>query len=84
MILPSLYVSAVPAGFPQITQAPNTKVVEIGHTAVLQCSAVGSPPPRISWVRDMLPVDPNKNPRYSILDTGTSMPGMLGVVPVCN
>jgi netrin-G3 ligand len=68
----------LPAGFPQITQAPSTKVVEIGHNAVLLCSAVGTPPPCISWVRDMLPVDPSKNSRYSILDTGTGMPGTLG------
>jgi hypothetical protein len=79
-----MFVSAdkLPAGFPQITQAPSTKVVEIGHNAVLQCSAVGTPSPRISWVRDMLPVDPSKNSRYSILDTGTGMPGTLGVETV--
>ena len=79
-----MFVSAekLPAGFPQITQAPSTKVVEIGHNAVLQCSAVGTPSPRISWVRDMLPVDPSKNPRYSILDTGTGMPGTLGIVTI--
>ncbi|KAJ9585761.1 hypothetical protein L9F63_002456, partial [Diploptera punctata] len=65
-----VYADKLPAGFPQITQAPSTKVVEIGHNAVLLCSAVGTPSPRISWVRDMLPVDPNKNSRYSILDTG--------------
>ncbi|GFG35043.1 hypothetical protein Cfor_07645, partial [Coptotermes formosanus] len=70
----------LPSGFPQITQAPSTKVVEIGHNAVLLCSAAGTPQPRISWVRDMLPVDPSKNPRYSILDTGTGMAGTLGVV----
>lgn len=86
MISPSLCVSAdkLPAGFPQIIQAPSTKVVEIGHNAVLLCSAVGTPLPRISWVRDMLPVDPSKSPRYSILDTGTGMPGTLRIVSVCN
>ena len=72
----------LPSGFPQITQAPSTKVVEIGHNAVLQCSAVGIPSPRISWVRDMLPVDTSKNSRYSILDTGTGMQGTLGIVTV--
>jgi netrin-G3 ligand len=77
-----MFVSAekLPAGFPQITQAPSTKVVEIGHTAVLQCSAVGTPSPRISWVRDMLPVDTSKNSRYMILDSGTGMQGTLGIV----
>ncbi|XP_012226664.1 tyrosine-protein phosphatase Lar isoform X6 [Linepithema humile] len=59
----------LPTGFPMITQAPTTKVVEMGHNAVLLCAAVGSPPPIISWVRDMLPID-TSNPRYTVLDTG--------------
>lgn len=41
----------------------------MGHNAVLLCTAVGSPPPIISWVRDMLPID-TTNPRYTVLDTG--------------
>lgn len=66
----SPFVSAekLPDGFPQITQSPSTKVVEIGHTAVLYCAAAGNPSPKISWVRDSLPVDTAGNPRYSILD----------------
>lgn len=66
-----LIVSAekLPNGFPLISQAPTTKVVEMGHNAVLLCTAVGSPPPIISWVRDMLPID-TTNPRYTVLDTG--------------
>ncbi|XP_049808964.1 tyrosine-protein phosphatase Lar [Schistocerca nitens] len=67
----------LPEGFPQITQSPSTKVVEIGHNAVLLCSATGAPPPRIYWVRDMLPVDTAANPRYSVLNT--SMPGALQI-----
>lgn len=59
----------LPTGFPMITQAPTTKVVEMGHNAVLLCAAVGSPPPIISWVRDMLPID-TSNPRYTVLETG--------------
>ncbi|XP_071869814.1 tyrosine-protein phosphatase Lar isoform X6 [Bombus fervidus] len=59
----------LPNGFPLISQAPTTKVVEMGHNAVLLCTAVGSPPPIISWVRDMLPID-TTNPRYTVLDTG--------------
>ncbi|XP_017884551.1 tyrosine-protein phosphatase Lar isoform X7 [Ceratina calcarata] len=59
----------LPSGFPLISQAPTTKVVEMGHNAVLQCSAVGSPPPIISWVKDMLPID-TTNPRYTVLDSG--------------
>lgn len=58
-------------GFPLITQAPQTKVVEMGHNTVLACTAVGSPAPIISWVRDMMPID-TSNPRYTVLDTGKS------------
>ncbi|KAI4499442.1 hypothetical protein M0802_005338 [Mischocyttarus mexicanus] len=57
----------LPAGFPMITQAPATKVVEMGHNAVLLCGAVGSPAPIISWVRNMLPMD-TSNPRFTVLD----------------
>lgn len=67
----------LPDGFPQITQSPSTKVVEIGHTAVLYCAAAGSPSPKISWVRDSLPVDTSGNPRYSILDK--PKPGALQI-----
>ncbi|CAK9817641.1 Tyrosine-protein phosphatase Lar [Anthophora quadrimaculata] len=59
----------LPSGFPLISQAPPTKVVEVGHNAVLPCTAVGSPPPIVSWVRDMLPID-TTNPRYTVLDSG--------------
>ncbi|KAK9502627.1 hypothetical protein O3M35_011360 [Rhynocoris fuscipes] len=59
----------LPPGFPQITQSPTTKVVEIGHTAVLACAATGKPPPTIRWVKEMLPVQIGKNPRYTILDS---------------
>ncbi|XP_076229923.1 tyrosine-protein phosphatase Lar isoform X5 [Nomia melanderi] len=59
----------LPNGFPLISQAPITKVVETGHNAVLLCTAFGSPTPIISWVRDMLPID-TANPRYTVLDTG--------------
>ncbi|XP_063235458.1 tyrosine-protein phosphatase Lar isoform X2 [Bacillus rossius redtenbacheri] len=59
----------LPAGFPHITQAPSTKVVEIGHNAVLLCTAVGSPKPRVAWVRDMLPVDAADSHRYHVMDS---------------
>jgi hypothetical protein len=61
----------LPAGFPRVAQSPGTKVVEVGHATVLQCDAHGSPPPRVHWVRDMLPVDVN-NPRYTVLEAGKS------------
>ncbi|KOC68733.1 Tyrosine-protein phosphatase Lar [Habropoda laboriosa] len=59
----------LPSGFPLISQAPQTKVVEMGHNAVLPCTAVGSPAPIVSWVRDMLPID-TTNPRYKVLESG--------------
>ncbi|KAG8039216.1 hypothetical protein G9C98_003523 [Cotesia typhae] len=58
----------VPVGFPVITQSPTTKVVEMGHNAVLSCTAIGSPPPIISWIRDMVPIN-TSNHRYSVLDS---------------
>ncbi|TGZ48005.1 Tyrosine-protein phosphatase Lar [Temnothorax longispinosus] len=66
----------LPMGFPMITQAPTTKVVEMGHNAVLLCTAVGSPTPIISWVRDMLPID-TSNPRYTVLDSGQIILGQI-------
>ncbi|XP_055547044.1 tyrosine-protein phosphatase Lar isoform X2 [Wyeomyia smithii] len=59
-----------PAGFPVITQSPTTRVIEIGHTAVMQCKATGAPPPKIYWIKDMKRVDMT-NPRYSINSEGS-------------
>uniref|UniRef100_A0A1B6E7X3 protein-tyrosine-phosphatase n=1 Tax=Clastoptera arizonana TaxID=38151 RepID=A0A1B6E7X3_9HEMI len=70
-------VDKLPSGFPVITLPPSTKVVEIGHNAVLVCAATGNPPPTIRWVREMLPVDTEKNARYTILETGR--PGSLQI-----
>ncbi|XP_051170943.1 tyrosine-protein phosphatase Lar isoform X3 [Leptopilina boulardi] len=60
---------SLPNGFPMITQAPTTKVVEMGHNALLSCSAIGSPSPIISWVRNSVPID-TSNPRYTVLESG--------------
>lgn len=66
-------VDKLPPGFPQITQSPTTnKVVEIGHNAVLTCAATGNPPPKITWLKNMLPINTSNNPRYTIRD---DMPG---------
>ncbi|XP_066595289.1 tyrosine-protein phosphatase Lar isoform X3 [Prorops nasuta] len=59
----------LPNGFPMITQAPVSKVVEKGHNTFLPCTAMGSPPPIISWMRDMIPID-TSNPRYTVLESG--------------
>ncbi|XP_041778522.1 tyrosine-protein phosphatase Lar isoform X3 [Anopheles merus] len=59
-----------PAGFPVIKQFPTIRVIETGHTAVMQCKATGSPPPKIYWLKDMKRVDMT-NPRYSINSEGS-------------
>ncbi|XP_017782566.1 PREDICTED: tyrosine-protein phosphatase Lar isoform X5 [Nicrophorus vespilloides] len=67
----------LPPGFPKIRQPPSAnKVVEVGHSTVLSCDATGDPAPRITWVRNMLPIDTSNNPRYSIRD---EMPGALQI-----
>ncbi|KAL9924781.1 tyrosine-protein phosphatase Lar isoform 5-T7 [Glossina fuscipes fuscipes] len=58
-----------PPGFPVITQGPSTRVIEVGHTATMQCKAVGNPPPTIYWIKNQTKVDMS-NPRYSIKDGG--------------
>lgn len=64
-----------PAGFPIITQSPQTRVVEIGHTAVMQCRSTGNPTPKIFWLKDSVGLDMT-NIRYSLLD-GKSFSGTL-------
>ncbi|XP_063702711.1 tyrosine-protein phosphatase Lar isoform X2 [Culicoides brevitarsis] len=56
-----------PPGFPNIVQGPQTRVIEIGHTAVLQCKATGNPIPKIHWYRDQKRLDMN-DPRYTLQD----------------
>lgn len=41
-------------------------MIEIGHTAVLQCKASGAPPPKVYWLKDMKRVEMTS--RYTILD----------------
>ncbi|XP_046812129.1 tyrosine-protein phosphatase Lar-like [Lucilia cuprina] len=54
-----------PPGFPVITQGPSTRVIEVGHTATMQCKAIGNPTPNIYWIKNQTRVDMS-NPRYSI------------------
>lgn len=57
----------LPPGFPQITGSPITnKVVEVGHSTQLMCEATGDPPPKITWLKNMLPVNTSSTPRYFI------------------
>lgn len=75
----SVSADKLPKGFPQITQSPITnKVVEIGHSAMLTCAASGNPPPKITWLKNMLPINTSSNPRYSFRD---DMPGTCACTP---
>uniref|UniRef100_A0A2S2R0W0 protein-tyrosine-phosphatase n=1 Tax=Sipha flava TaxID=143950 RepID=A0A2S2R0W0_9HEMI len=68
----------LPPGFPVITEGPGShKSIEVGHNAVLQCSASGNPSPTIYWLRENMRLDLDTNPRYSILDKG--FPGALQI-----
>lgn len=65
----SLFIFAVdktPSGFPVITQSPQTRVIEIGHTAVMQCRSTGNPTPKIYWLKDGKRLEMNQ--RYTLID----------------
>lgn len=55
-----------PSGFPIITQSPQTRVIEIGHTAVMQCRSTGNPTPKIYWLKDGKRLEMNQ--RYTLID----------------
>ena len=61
----------LPVGFPQIIQNPGMKVVEKGRNAVLVCEATGEPAPVITWIKDVVPIDLEGNPRLSIMQQGS-------------
>lgn len=44
----------------------NSRVIEIGHTAILQCKASGNPTPKVHWLKDMKRVELSQ--RYTLLD----------------
>lgn len=50
-----------------ITQSPQTRVIEIGHTAVMQCRSTGNPTPKIYWLKDGKRLDMS-NQRYTLID----------------
>nr|XP_022917798.1 tyrosine-protein phosphatase Lar isoform X3 [Onthophagus taurus] len=67
----------LPNGFPTISVHPLTsKVVEVGHNAILSCTVTGNTPLRITWLRNMLPIDTRNNPRYYIREDS---PGSLQI-----
>lgn len=59
-------VDKTPPGFPLITQSPQTRVIEIGHTAVMQCKSTGNPNPKIHWLKDGKRLEMNQ--RYTLID----------------
>ncbi|XP_045484010.1 tyrosine-protein phosphatase Lar isoform X5 [Pieris rapae] len=67
-----------PPGFPSIAPPSTTLVVEVGHIATLPCQATGTPPPKVRWLFNSLPLDVASNPRYGILND--NMHGTLQIV----
>ncbi|XP_045495548.1 tyrosine-protein phosphatase Lar isoform X3 [Colias croceus] len=67
-----------PPGFPAIAPPSTTLVVEVGHIATLPCQASGSPPPKVRWLFNSLPLDVASNPRYALLND--KMHGTLQIV----
>ncbi|XP_010148594.1 PREDICTED: hemicentin-1-like, partial [Eurypyga helias] len=55
---------------PTIRSSPQTAVVRINASAVLECAAEGVPTPRITWRKDGAILTGN-NTRYSMLDDGS-------------
>uniref|UniRef100_A0A669QE89 Hemicentin 1 n=1 Tax=Phasianus colchicus TaxID=9054 RepID=A0A669QE89_PHACC len=55
---------------PTIQSSPQTTVVHLNTSAVLDCSAEGVPTPRITWRKDGAVFNGN-NTRYSILEDGS-------------
>lgn len=68
ILLINIIADKTPAGFPVIQIQPSTRVIEIGHTAVMNCRAIGSPAPKIHWLKDMKRVDILSTSRYTLLD----------------
>lgn len=50
-----------------ITQSPQTRVIEIGHTAVMQCRSTGNPTPKIYWLKDGKRLEMSIQ-RYTLID----------------
>ncbi|KAG0437323.1 hypothetical protein HPB47_017497 [Ixodes persulcatus] len=69
-VLTVLEENQVPPGFPQFKLLPNLQGVERNRSALLPCKAEGEPEPRLSWLRNDVPVDMS-NPRYSLASGGS-------------
>ncbi|XP_077498928.1 tyrosine-protein phosphatase Lar isoform X4 [Amblyomma americanum] len=60
----------IPPGFPHFKLLPNLQGVERNRSALLPCKAEGDPEPKLSWLRNDIPVDMS-NPRYSLAAAGS-------------
>ena len=58
-----------PDGYPEITDNPILRVVEVGVGAIMNCQATGSPPPTYTWLKDRVPVNLT-DPRITVLENG--------------
>jgi len=50
-------------------ESPTLKAVEKDRNTVMLCSATGDPEPRISWLKDYVPID-LADTRFKVLPTG--------------
>uniref|UniRef100_A0A8C2XAB3 Leucine rich repeats and immunoglobulin like domains 1 n=1 Tax=Cyclopterus lumpus TaxID=8103 RepID=A0A8C2XAB3_CYCLU len=50
---------------PHLAQDLEDRSVVIGDTVALQCKALGSPPPRITWLRNDLPLRPSDRHHFT-------------------
>ena len=57
-------------GFPRIVESPTLKAVERGRATVMLCSASGNPVPRVTWLKDLRPLDLALDSRLNLLPTG--------------
>ncbi|XP_013388176.1 tyrosine-protein phosphatase Lar isoform X2 [Lingula anatina] len=60
----------MPRTAPKIVVQPNLKSVEKDRPASMQCATEGTPPPRIYWLKDYIPVDIS-DPRITVSESGT-------------
>ncbi|XP_066507367.1 roundabout homolog 4 [Hoplias malabaricus] len=70
------------AGAPQIVHHPSDVVVKVGSPATLSCRAEGNPEPSIQWLRNGVPLEPEKmdgQSRPIVLPEGSLF--FLSVVP---
>ncbi|KAM8917333.1 leucine-rich repeats and immunoglobulin-like domains protein 1 isoform 2-T2 [Spinachia spinachia] len=50
---------------PRLAQKLENHSVVVGDTVALQCKALGSPPPRITWLRDDVPLRPSARHHFT-------------------